>query len=348
MQAVLMGNMFAYYIVREGAADKAFALREVPRPVPGPGQVLIKVEAFGINFADLMARKGLYRDRPPLPALIGYDVAGQIEQAGAGVDTTHIGRRVFALTRFGGYAEYAVAALQAVADIPANMDAASATALSTQYCTAWYAAEECVRIHPGDRVLIHAAAGGVGTALVQIAAHRGAEIFGTAGSEKKLEAIAHMGVAHPINYRDEQWFNRIREVLQGDSLDIVFDAIGGKTFRQGLSLLGAGGRMVAYGAASLSDAPNGFSRLLRGLSFGFYHPVQFLMPSKSLIGINMLRIGDEKPHVLQRCMEAISEQVEKGCLQPAAATQFPASQLAQAHDYVEQRRSSGKVALYWE
>jgi NADPH2:quinone reductase len=333
--------------VRNGSPEEAFQAQQIPRPVPGPEEVAIAVEAFGLNFADIMARKGLYRDRPPLPAVLGYDVVGRVAAVGSSVKALQVGQRVTAMTRFGGYAQVAVTQERAAAVIPETMDAAEALALTTQYCTAWYAAEECVRLYPEDQVLVHAAAGGVGTALVQIALQRGAIVFGTAGSNEKLKALAAAGVQHPIAYRQADWDKQIREICGARGLDVVWDSVGGKTFRQSLALLGAGGRMVAYGASSLSDASHTFQRMVRGLSFGIYHPVRFLMPSQALIGVNMLRIADERPDILARCLKAVVAGTANGALRPVVGGKFAVQKLAEAHRFLESRQSSGKVAVYW-
>ena len=168
--------MRAIYIVKHGDADDAFEIRETPMPVPNPGQVLIKVEGFGLNFADVMARKGMYKEAPSTPSLIGYDVCGTVERIGSNVTDVAEGDRVTALTRFGGYAEYALTDARAVAKIPDHINIAEATTLTTQYCTAYYCAAEMVNLFEGDKVLIHSAAGGVGTALLQYAKYKGCEI----------------------------------------------------------------------------------------------------------------------------------------------------------------------------
>ena len=179
--------MKAIFLIKNGLAEKAFEIRETSIPNPNSGQVLIKVEAFGLNFADVMARNGMYKDAPPMPCVLGYDVAGKIEKIGEGVTHLKIGDRVTAMTRFGGYAEFAITDARATAIIPETIDAASATALTTQYCTAYFAAAEMVNLHPGDKVLIHSGAGGVGTALIQFAKYKQCEIFSTAGSEEKIK-----------------------------------------------------------------------------------------------------------------------------------------------------------------
>src|SRR5262249_54249572 len=169
--------MKALVLVRHGSPAEAFELREQPDPEPNAGQVRIAVEAFGLNYADVSARQGTYQDAPPIPCVIGYDVVGRIDRLGAGVGGLQTGQRVAALTRFGGYATSAVTDARAVIPIPEDMDAAVAAALPTQGSTAYYCAEEMVRLYAGDHVLIQAAAGGVGTLLVQLCKARGCVVY---------------------------------------------------------------------------------------------------------------------------------------------------------------------------
>ena len=169
--------MKAIYIVKYGSANEAFEFRETPKPVPKAGEVLVKVEGFGLNFADVMARKGMYEDAPPIPSLIGYDVVGIVERVGSNVTNVLEGDRVTALTRFGGYAEFALTDCRAVAKISDSLSITVGTALTTQFCTAYYCAAEAVNLFEGDRVLIHSAAGGVGTALMQYALHKGVKFL---------------------------------------------------------------------------------------------------------------------------------------------------------------------------
>ena len=169
--------MKAIYIKKTGPANKAFDFREVPIPEPTDNEVCIQVNSFGLNFADVLARMGLYQDAPPLPSVIGYDVAGTVRAIGSTVTTCKVGDRVTSLTRFGGYAEYACTMQEGVTVIPDDLDFATATALSTQGCTAYYCTDECVQLHEGDNVLIQAAAGGVGSIQVQIAKHKGLSLI---------------------------------------------------------------------------------------------------------------------------------------------------------------------------
>jgi len=340
--------MQAYQLIKYGEASDAFRLTDLPTPKPGKGQICIGVEAFGINYADVMARQGLYNDCPPLPAVIGYDVVGRV--IALGTDSSHfkIGDRVTAMTRFGGYATEVVTMEDAAVKITEDMDAIKALALTTQYGTAWYMATKAIQIFAGDKVLIHAAAGGVGQALVQIALKKGATIFGTAGSEEKIKLLPSHGVHHPINYRISPFEEEIKKILGREKMDVVFDNIGGASVKKGFRLLGAAGRLVLYGAADMSGSRfHLFKRISKGLAFGIYHPAQFMMASKSLIGVNMLRLADERPILLKQTLAEVVDEVSKGHLCPSDGNAFSHTELSQAHRFMEERKSTGKIGLYW-
>jgi NADPH2:quinone reductase len=339
--------MKAIYLIKNGDADTAFELRETPKPVPKPGELLIKVEGFGLNFADVVARNGDYKDCPPMPCVIGYDVCGTIERIGNNVTNVLEGDRVTAMTRFGGYAEYAITDARAVAKIPAQLPVPEATALTTQYCTAYYCAAEIVNLFPGDKVLIHSAAGGVGTALMQYAKYKQCEIFATTGSDSKVELLKQMGAAHVINTSKEQFDDYIEKATNGEGVDVIFDAVGADFIKRGLKSLNAGGRIVCYGAAKMNDAKNVFSKLGMAIQFGIYHPAIFMLNAKSLLGVNMLKISDHKPDVLKRCLENVVQLVEQGVFKPASGKIFKAADIVEAHNYLESRKSTGKVACVW-
>jgi NADPH:quinone reductase-like Zn-dependent oxidoreductase len=340
--------MRAMYLVRTGDAAQAFELREAPTPEPAAGQLRVAVEAFGLNYADISARQGLYQDAPPIPSVIGYEVVGRVDALGAGVDGLRVGQRVTALTRFGGYATHALTDARAAVAIPDDLDAGVAAALPTQGCTAYYMAEEMVRLFPGDHVLVHAAAGGVGTLLVQLCKRRGCIVYGTAGSDDKLDLLRSLGVDHPINYRGADFAAAVRRLRGDEGLDVIFDSIGGATMRKGMALLGPGGRMVGFGAADHTPGPLQILRSLRfALSFGFPHPILLLMRSRALIGVNMLRIADGRPLVLQRCLQAVVGLALSGELRAVVGGRFPADQLDAAHALLESRRSTGKIVVTW-
>ncbi len=338
--------MKALTLIKPGAANTAFEVREVTIPKIQSGQALIKVEGFGLNFADVMARKGLYRDAPPLPSVLGYDVCGTVAEVSADVTHIKVGDRVAAMTRFGGYAEYAITDARACMKVDANINIAEATALATQYCTAYFSAAEMVNLHEGDKVLIHAAAGGVGTALIQYCQYKKCEIFATVGSDTKVEMLRNLGVNHVINYNKEQFDEVIMKQTLDKGVDVIFDSVGASYFKRGFKILASGGRIVGFGAADMSSA-NVLSQLKGAIGFGIYHPAQFLMTSKSVIGVNMLRIADDKPEVLKRCFTAVFDLYQKGIFRPVTGKIFPVSEISNAHEYLESRQSVGKVAVSW-
>lgn len=338
--------MKAIFLTKQGDAFSSFEQRGVPKPQAGKGQALIKVEAFGLNYADVLARRGMYKEAPPLPSLLGYDVAGTIEQLGEGVTGFNIGDRVMAMTRFGGYAEYAVTAALAMAKIPESISMASATALTTQYCTAYFTSAYVTNLFAGDVVLVQSGAGGVGTALIQYAKHRGCTIFATAGSADKIEYLKKCGVDYPINYKTHDFAEEVIKIAGKNSVDVVFDAVGGASVKKGIGLLNSGGRLVCYGAADLSDK-NILGKLGSVVSFGIYHPIFLMMASKAIIGVNMLKIADNKPTVIQHCLQQVVELVNQKIFTPEVGKVFNAAQIGEAHDYLEKRKSIGKVVVEW-
>jgi NADPH:quinone reductase-like Zn-dependent oxidoreductase len=341
--------MKAIVITQYGAAHEAFELQERPTPQPGDGQVRIAVEAFGLNYADISARQGTYADAPPPPCVIGYEVVGRIDALGSGVTQLAVGQRVAALTRFGGYATAAVTDARAAVSIPDDLDAGVAVAIPTQGGTAYYCAEELVRLHPGDHVLVHAAAGGVGTWLVQLCKRRGCVVYGTAGSDAKLDTLRKLGVDHPINYRREDFAEAVQRIRGVAGLDVIFDSLGGSAVRKGLRLLAAGGRIVCFGAAERESGPWQLVRDARfAASFGFVHPIPLLMHCKSILGVNMLRLADQRPETLGRVLHAVADLTLKGEIQPLVGGRFTTDQIAAAHELLGGRGSTGKIVVRWE
>jgi NADPH2:quinone reductase len=250
------------------------------------------------------------------------------------------------MTRFGGYAEYVAAMGMGTARISPSVPVGEATALTTQYCTAYYAAAEAVNLYAGDRVLIHSAAGGVGTALLQYARYKGCEIFGTAGSDAKLKLLSEAGVHHPINYLTHDFEQEVKRITDGKGVDVIFDAVGGSYVRKGFRSLAPGGRIVCYGASDISDK-NIFGKISTLLGFGIYHPLQLMNTSKALIGLNMLRIADNKPAALKRCLDQVVSLYEQGVFRPVVGRVFPVSQIGEAHAFLAGRGSTGKITVTW-
>jgi NADPH:quinone reductase-like Zn-dependent oxidoreductase len=341
--------MQAIHLIKHGDAATAFEIREANVPTPTDNQVLIAVAVFGLNYADVMARLGMYEDAPPLPSILGYEVVGNVTAIGKNVVGIQVGDRVVGMTRFGGYAKYAVTDYRAVAVIPDTMDASIAAALATQYITAYYAACEQVSLHKGDKVVIHAAAGGVGIALVQLAKHKGCHVFGTCGSDEKVAFLKSIGVDTPINYLKDDWATIVKNATQEHGVDVIFDSIGGSYVKKGIKLLGAGGRLVSYGVSEMTSGHRKSTLQMAkvAVQFGIYSPIEFLQNSKAFIGINMLRIADDRPLMIQHCLASVVALQQAGVLAPHIGGSYPAQNIADAHHLLGNRGSVGKIVCYW-
>ena len=331
-------------LVKNGSASSAFEVKDIEKPSPKSEEVLIKVAAFGLNYADVMARNGLYADAPPLPSVLGYEAVGTINKLGANVQGFEIGQKVVAFTRFGAYAEYCIADHRAIAILPETIAKGEAVALATKYCTAYFSDLEMVNLHEGDNVLIHAAAGGVGTALIQLAKEKSCNIYGTAGSKDKLDYLKQQGVDFPINYRKEDFAEHIQKL--NVRMDVIFDPVGGSSFKRDKTILAHGGRIICFGGSERSSG--GIIQTLKFvLGFGFISPIGLLMKSQGVIGVNMLRIADHKPQVLQRIIKGVIELFNQGKIKPHVGGSFKADEIAEAHDFLENRKSIGKIVVEW-
>jgi len=337
-----------FFLVQEGKPEQAFELRPFTLRDPSATEVVIEVEAFGLNYADVMARNGIYADAPAKPCVLGYEVVGKVIQVGEEATHVQVGDRVVAFTLFGGYARHALADHRMVQRLPDTMNAERATALATQYVTAYYSAILRANMQEGEHVLVHAAAGGVGTALVQLAKWKKCEVWGTAGSPEKLEYLRSLGVAHPINYREKDYVTEVQQALPDDRLDVVFNPIGGKTYQKDRQILARTGRHVIYGVSTWSGSRgNAFDKMKLAWEFGLTHPLQFLIHSQSLIGVNLLRVAETRPIALQQSLKAVIDLSGRGILNPVVKTSFTSEQLSDAHHFLEDRKSIGKIAVRW-
>lgn len=345
---LMTDKMKAWVLTTNGPTASVFEQRELPVPTPAEDEVLIKVWQFGLNFADVMAMLGLYRDCPPLPAVIGYDIGGVVEAVGASVTTWKVGDTVVGMTRFGGYAEYAVTKAQALTKLPEGLAMEDGVAMITQGVTAEYMASYQQPVRAGEKVLVHAAAGGVGGLLVQMAVNAGASVAGTAGSKEKLDKISRLGTSLPINYRSGDFVSQIESSEEFGKLDVIFDPVGGASVKQGIKLLRPGGRMVVFGGSSFTNAKGFFSKLRNFLRFGFYHPMILLGKSISILGVNMLRIGDHRPEVLAECLQSVVDKAGRKELVADVFKVYPAAEFPDAIMALAERKTTGKVVVSWD
>jgi NADPH:quinone reductase-like Zn-dependent oxidoreductase len=333
-------------VVTEHGPPDVLRVQERRDPEPGAGEVRIRVRAAGVNFADLLGRVGLYPDAPKPPCVLGYEVAGDVDELGAGVEGLDVGQRVMAATRFGGYAQLAVTKANAVVPLPDGWSYGEGAAVPVTYATAYAGLVRYGGLRPGERVLIQAAAGGVGIAATQIAKLVGAEVYGTA-SPSKHDAIREHGVDHPVDYRTHDVVDEVRRIAgEEHPIDLAMDAIGGRSFRQSFALLRAGGRLVCFGASEVQAGERRSPlRAMRVLAqMPRFNPVKLMSQSKSVIGLNMLTLWDERQG-LDELIEPLRSWMDEGSFRPVLAQEFRFDDGAAAHRYMHERNNVGKVVL---
>ena len=310
--------------IHEFGTSENLRLDEIEKPVPGADEVLIKTAAAGINYADTMLRQNKYLFTPALPFTLGFEVAGTIEEIGANVSNFQTGQRVLATIRGGGYAEYAIADWRTVVPVPSGLEFGKATALLVQGLTALGLLADLKR---GQTILIHAAAGGVGSLLVQLAKHKGAKVLGTASTAEKLEKIVSLGADVGINYSESDWTDEVLTATDGKGADLIIEMVGGDIGKQNLKCLATGGTMTVYGAASGEDfqisalSLLGRMQTVKGYNLNLETRENMAVFTKELM-----------THIAKNRLEVI-------------VTEFPLEQARQAHDSLEGRKTMGKVVL---
>jgi len=332
-------------VIPKGGAPDVLTIREVSEPAPGPGEVRIRVRTAGVNFADIMARMGLYPDAPPMPCVVGYEVAGDVDALGEGVTEFQVGERVLALTRFGGYSDAVVVPAQQAAAMPDTLSYEKGAAIPVNYLTAWLMLVRLGNVRAGDQVLVHAAAGGVGQAALQICLARGADVIGTA-SAGKHERLRSLGVAHCVDYRNDDFEAAVAQITGGRGVDIVLDAVGGKSLRKSYRSLAPMGRLFAFGASSL--APSTRRKLipaLRGLlSMPRFGAVEMMNDNRGVFGVNLGHLWGEQS-ALRAMLGEVLAGVNAGDLDPVVDRTFPFTEAAAAHGYIQARKNFGKIIL---
>jgi NADPH:quinone reductase-like Zn-dependent oxidoreductase len=336
--------MRSVWIPRIGPPE-VLEVREMPDPHAGAGEVRIRVAASGVNFADVMARMGLYPDAPKLPCVVGYEVAGTVDEVGAGVTGVAVGDKVIAPTRFKGYAELVVVPSAYVVPLPDGMGFAEGAAIPVNYLTAILMLEVLGNVRRGDRVLIHGAGGGVGLAAVQLCRIYGAEILGTASASKHA-ALRAAGVTHTIDYRTQDFVAETKRVTGGKGADVIIDPIGGENLRQSYRALAPLGRLVAFGVSSM--APSTSRRILPALwqlvrmpRFGF---VRLMNDNHGVLGFNLGHLWDEMDR-LRGYLIKVLDYARDGHVRPTVAKTFPLAEAAAAHAFMQARENVGKVVL---
>jgi NADPH:quinone reductase-like Zn-dependent oxidoreductase len=314
-------------------------------PALDKGEVLIRVKAAGLNFADILARQGLYPDAPPKPCVMGYEVAGTVEAVGEGVPHSFIGKPVIALTRFGGQAELVVVPVGQVFEKPQHLSFEQGAAIPVNYLTAWALLVTMGGLKKEESVLIHNAGGGVGLAALDIAKHIGATTYGTA-STAKHEFLKRRGLDHAIDYRKQDWLPVLKELTNNRGVELVIDPLGGSSWKKSFRALRATGRMGVFGMSTASAS--GIRGKLRALKAVMqtprFNPLGLMSRNKGVFGLNLGHLWGEGDKVAS-WMNEILRGIDEDWIQPHVDRAFSFDQIAEAHRYIEARKNIGKVVL---
>jgi NADPH:quinone reductase-like Zn-dependent oxidoreductase len=316
-----------------------------PDPQPAPGEVVIKVRAAGLNFADILSRQGLYPDSPPKPCVMGYEISGVVDRLGEGVNSDFAGKSVVALTRFGGQSELIAVNATQMFEKPDSLTFEQAAAIPVNYLTAYALIVVMGSLHLGESILIHNAGGGVGLAALDIAKKIGAQTFGTA-SPSKHKFLKERGLDHPIDYRGKDWLPELLKLTNGLGVDLVIDPIGGKHWKKSCAALRHTGRLGMFGvsAASANGLAGKLNLLKAAIQTPWFHPFALLNKNRGVFGLNLGHMWHE-PEKVAVWMRDLIRGVDEGWLRPYVDRSFSFEEVGQAHTYLEERKNIGKVVL---
>lgn len=304
---------------------------DAEKPQPKSGEVLIEVKSSGINYADTARREGQYVVPTALPYVPGSEVAGVIVEIGSEVRNFSKGQRVVALIESGGYSQYVAVDERVLTPIPDNVDFDQAVALPLQGLSAYHILKTMGRLAPGETVLIHAAAGGVGAIAVQLAKIFGAgKIIATASTDEKLAHAEKMGATHVVNYSEDGWVEKVKEITEGKGVDVALEMVGGEVFNQTVKCLAPFGRLVIFGAASGQQAT--------------FNPGQLMRKNQSVIGFFLPQIM-RNPELFQQSFKELLGYMASGQLTLTIGGSYPLEEAARAHQMLQGRKTIGKLVL---
>src|SRR5580700_8541515 len=310
--------------ITKAGPPEVLEIKEAPDPNPKAREVRIRVEASGVNFADIMGRLGIYPDLPPMPVVPGYEVAGRIDAVGEGVDAGWVGRDIFAVTRFGGYADVVCVPLAQIFARPADMSALEGAAIPVNYLTAWQLLVVMGSLKRDETVLIHSAGGGVGIAATQIAKNIGARVIGTASAAKHAELRA-LGVDYLIDYRTEDFETRAREITGGRGVELILDAVGGESWKKGYRILAPTGRLGMFGISAAATRKErsmlGMLAVLAGTPWLQFNPISLMNANKGVFGVNLGHMWGEIDR-MREWAEQVLALWRQGVVKPKVAQIF--------------------------
>lgn len=330
-------------VIEKLGPPEVLRLTEMPDPEPQAGEVRVLVKGVGVNFADLFARLGFYPDAPKPPFTPGLEISGEVEKLGLGVTGLSVRQGVMAMVRSGGYGEKVCLSSRQAALIPSGMSFEQAAALPVNYLTAYHMLYYMANVRRGERVLVHAAAGGVGLASIELCQIAGAEIYGTA-SESKFDFLRQRGVEHLVDYRNKDFEVEIHRLTQGEGVDIVLDAVGGQSFEKSYRLLRPAGRLIVFGfSASMGESGMNYLKAAKNyLLMPKFDPMRIFGENRAVMGVHLGRLPLP---IIQEEYAALARFFAEGRIHPYVGKTFPLAQAPEAHQYIHDRKNVGKVVL---
>jgi NADPH:quinone reductase-like Zn-dependent oxidoreductase len=336
--------MRAIVTTRNGGVE-VLEVQERPDLHAGNDQVVIAVKAAGLNFADILARQGLYPDGPAKPCVMGYEVSGVVQSVGSGVDSSIVGKSVVAMTRFGGQAEQVIVPVNQIFEKTESLSYEQAAAVPVNYLTAYALLVVMGGLHASESVLIHNAGGGVGLAALDIAKKIGAVTYGTA-SPSKHQFLKERGLDHPIDYRNQDWFPVLMDLTNGRGVELVMDPIGGSHWKKSYRALRHTGRLGMFGVstASANGLKGKLAMLKAAVQTPWFHPFALLNRNRGVFGLNLGHLWHE-PEKVAKWVEVLMGGIEEGWVRPHVDRSFSFAEVRAAHAHMEGRQNIGKVVL---
>ncbi len=334
------------YVLQKTGAPEVLKISTVDPPILGKGEVRVKLQIIGLNYAEIQSRKGLYGWAPKRPYILGMEAFGTVVESGSDVQSIDPGASVIVVGQFGCYAEEVVVPAAQILPAMASFNPVENAAFAVQFMTAWVALVEVCRLKGSDRVLIQAAAGGVGTAALQLAKAHGCEVFGTASKASKLDLIRSLGADHAINYVADDFGETIRSITSGEGVDVVLEVVGGEVFRKSMELLNPFGRLVVTGFASLNlNKLNPLSwwktwRAIPRVNIGA------MATASQVVGASHLGYLLNDPKRMNQLWSDLTAFVTQHGIKPVVGHEFKFDEMPAAHALMESRQSTGKIVVH--
>jgi synaptic vesicle membrane protein VAT-1 len=340
--------MKAVFVTRYGGPE-VMEIRDAPAPRPGVGQILVRVRAIGLNFADIFGRLGVYPGTPKPPFIPGLEFSGDVAEVGRGVARFNVGERVMGYCRLGSHAEFVALSEEYATAIPASMSYQEAASFLATSLSAYHGIVRLANIRSDEKLLVHAGAGGVGIATIQLGVSLGAEVFATAGTDEKVNLVKSQGAHHVINYTSEDFAAEVGRISGGYGVDVVMDSVGGEVFKKSWQLLAQMGRYVLFGVSAVTGK-GALNRLKAANAFSSMRPIfppSLISANKGIFGFNLGTLTGKAAYFREAVNELLQWH-ERGVIRPLIGKIFPFEQIVDAHRYLQTRQSVGKVVVMME